>query len=274
MRRAIPTLGLAALLAGCGGEGDPLAPVELLAAEEDGGTTLPDAGNDAEPPPATPKRSVIQRNPYGNVAETENLLWDGDFEWSSPFSDQYGWLSGTGNALGYDFPGVTVGPACRSGIKCVTLTKGRVLVGIGVAATGSAMQASFWVKPKEPSCEGMSAMLIALFDPQSTDAPLAPVAATPGPDGWCQYGVLADERPGKTYLYIKNLTGDDVLVDDAVMKKASAGSPLEVAPPWVPTVAELAEVDEVRVELRRRTAGPHDPPPNAAHRAFEAWRKK
>ncbi|MBM4359336.1 MAG: hypothetical protein FJ096_14635, partial [Deltaproteobacteria bacterium] len=38
------------------------------------------------------RRTVTTRNPFGNVAVSDNLLWDGDFEWLSSFADQYAWL--------------------------------------------------------------------------------------------------------------------------------------------------------------------------------------
>jgi len=263
--------GALAALGACGGEGDPIDPVPVLLSG-DAGVPLPDAGPDAEPPDPPVKRTVMERNPFGNVAESENLLWDGDFEWSSPFADQYGWLTGSKQSLGYSFDGVKIGAACRSGIKCATVPKNRVLVGIGVGSKGHKLEASFQAKPSTPSCADINAELISESSDGSPDAPLTPVAESPDAGGWCRFGVVAEERPEKTYLFISNETDGEILVDDAVMKTAPKGVAIQVAQ-RVPTAFAIEELEAVRAELRRRK-GPHDPPPNAARRAFEKWRNK
>ena len=89
---------------------------------DDGGAPMDaklDAGSDAEDaapdaPPGPPKRTVIERNPFGNVAESANLLRDGDFGSLSPFWDKY---VDHGPPFTYQVTGITIGSVCRSGIQ-------------------------------------------------------------------------------------------------------------------------------------------------------------
>lgn len=244
-------------LTGCGGE-EALRPLP----GEDAGVPE-DAGTDAAPP----KRIVLSRNPFGNVAERDNLLWDGDFEWSSPVSDQYGWLTGT--PYSFASPSIRIGAECRSGIKCAAIPEGKVIVGIGVAAEGQNLLASFWAKLPGPACDGVDAMLFGLFDDPDPDTPIGAESAAPDEQGYCLYSAVAPERIGKTYLYIKNMTDADVVIDDALLKavpKSTAVS-IPMRPPTADQVAALAAA----VQGIKDLLGPHDPPPNAARRAVERW---
>jgi len=268
-RRRLPAALLAiASAAGCSSEKiDPLT----SGLSEDAGTPA-DAGLDAKPDPGPVVRTIEQRNPFGNVAEHENLLWDGDFEWSSPFADQYGWINYPASSQAFGFEGIRVGVECRSGLKCVAVKKGASIIGIAVASKTGSLSASFWAKPAEPSCDGISARLIALAvaDPgveivETTDAPDA--------SGWCRFEVVADKQQSKSYFLIKNQTQGELLVDDAVLKKVPPTQTLSLGTARPPTAAEMAEDAEVRAEARTRR-GPHDAPPNAAQRAFEAWARR
>jgi hypothetical protein len=213
---------------------------------------------------------VEQRNPFGNIAETHNLLWDGDFEWASPFSDQYGWLKGL--PLGYAFDGIRIGTTCRSGVKCAALEKSKVLVAIGVGSQGHKLAASLWVKPAEPTCTGITSILMdgILGGPGGDpDVPLSPDAEQPDASGWCRFSAVSDERLAKPYIYIKNNTGGEIVVDDAILKRAPAAMALSVK--VVLPAATIADLHAVRADLAK-LKGPHDPPPNAAARALGTWR--
>ena len=259
--------GLAA--PGCGGEGDPGSPVPVLGPEEekDAGVPLPDASADAAPTPI--KRTITQRNPFGNVTEADNLLWDGDFEWSSPLASQYGWLAGSAQSLSYDFGGVLVGASCRSGIKCAALAKNRVLVGIGVSSKGHKLSASFWSRVTVGPCAGVEGELLALFSNGDPTVSLAPATETPDESGWCHYEAVAEERTEKTFLFIKNATGEEIIVDDAVLKRVPNASAVRLLPK-VPTPEAALELEELRASLRA-LRGPQDPPPNEARRALSDW---
>lgn len=220
--------------------------------------------------PVTPKRTILERNPFGNVAEVDNLLWDGDFEWASPFSDQYGWLKGL--PLSYSFDGIVVGPSCRSGVQCASLAKNKALAGLAVAAKGRALFASIWAKPDTPSCDNIEVQVAALFGGNDPDVDVPAVSATPDVDGWCNFNVVTDERIFKPFLYIRNRTDGVIVVDDAVVKAAPSGAKwAERAPAGPPTAEAQAELQTFREELAKMT-GPHDPPPNEARRAVEKWR--
>jgi hypothetical protein len=278
-------MALGAALAGCGGD-EAVAPTgAALAATPDASLPSGDAGaTDAgaggaggagggvpSAPDAGPKkREVYRRNPFGNVAATNNLLWDGDFEWASAFSDQYGWIDAPVTTL--QFTSAIVGADCRSGLKCARVKKGGGLYGIGVTTRGAKLAASFWAKPKSanaspPSCKKVSGALTS-DGAADADAVIPPVAAAPDASGWCEYRVVAPPRQDKTYLYIRNDTGTDLVVDDAVLVRAPIDQvvTMELRPPTPEDVAAHAAIVE---DLRKLPRGPYDPPPNAARRAFE-----
>lgn len=232
-----------------------------------------DAGpSDAAAPPdqPAPKRTVEQRNPFGNVAETENLLWDGDFEWHSPFSDEYGWLSGP--PYSYNFPNVRVGAECRSGLKCALVKKNKGIIGIGVSSQGNKLHASFWVHLAEGTCDQVVANVADMFDMVEPDAPVKPVSTTPDPTGWCHFDTIVDGREHKAFLFILNKTKGDVIVDDAVLKKSPNTKSLTVAAE--PPTGEMAAVMEAAREDVKKLRGPHDAPPNEAKKALQKWRQR
>ncbi|MEP7123044.1 MAG: hypothetical protein ABJE95_19105 [Byssovorax sp.] len=269
---AITLLSLA--LAGCS-DAEQVNPLGVIAPPADAGPDVEapeDAGPDAEPPPqddaGAPKRTISQRNPFGNVAETENLLWDGDFEWTSPFSDQYGWLSGP--PLSYAFSGVRIGAECHSGIKCAAVKKKGNLAAIGVAVVGSKLDASCWAHVKKGTCDLVKASIISIEQGGEPSAPVTAEQTQPGADGWCHYESVIPARTSKPYFLITNQTGDEILIDDAILKKAPPSTALSVKY-LAPTSEDLAAVAQARIEILA-LRGPHDAPPSPAQRAFETWR--
>jgi peroxiredoxin len=153
------------LLLGCSDE--RLSP---LAGDEPADAGVPPTDGPVDPPPDAPpptkKRDVLYTNPFGNVAETQNLLWDGDFEWLSPFTDQYGWIELPGSPTITD---VEVGPACRSGLKCARLEHdGGSVIGIAVSSATLDLEASIWARfePVDgvpvPACAEVDAYLADL----------------------------------------------------------------------------------------------------------------
>ncbi|APR84831.1 Hypothetical protein A7982_10180 [Minicystis rosea] len=265
-------LMIAALLLGCGGG-------EMLNPSPTGGTDagpIEDAGSGGSGGGAedagAPKRTVMQRNPFGNVAERENLLWDGDFEWYSAFSDQYGWLAGGSTAtLGFGFTDVTLGAECRSGIRCAKLAKKRVIAGLAVASEGNKLEVSFWAHVTQGPCSKVGATLIEFSTDLDPNVALHPVAADPDAEGWCRFDSIVDARKGKPVLMIQNNTAGDLIIDDAVIKKVP--SAMSVKAYHGPLTAEAdAEVAAARESLRK-LRGPHDPPPNEVRRALERRRQ-
>lgn len=272
-RRALTLLAMA-LAAACG-DAEPVDPVAAGAATSTGGgsPTTTDTGSgghggDAGPP----KRTVETRNPFGNVAKSGNLLWDGDFEWSSPFSDQYGWINYPQPTSGFGFEGIVIGSACRSGIKCASVDKGRSIIGIAVSSVDAKLATSFWAKLAKGTCADVEGRLVSL----ATNDPGVPITAesdAPGDDGWCHYETTVEPQPLKVYLWIHNKTGDVLVVDDAVVERVPPTKALTAPVDAPPTAALAEEIAAVQAEVRRR-AMPVDPPPTAARRALEAWASK
>jgi hypothetical protein len=276
-------LGLAAATgaiaaSSCGDEND--SPVRIAGSKPDGGVPN-DAGPDGSTDGGPVVRTVMQRNPYGNVAETENLLWDGDFEWASPFSDEYGWFPFPLSQQAV--PPILVGPDCRSGLKCAVLKHNKGAIGIGVASKGSKLEASFWTKPASGAdCTSFRAVLLSvpsllaaaqtLLGQPDPDNEVAPESPAPGPDGWCHFDAVVAERTQRIFLYVYNSANGEALLDDAVVKRAPANKALSalVGPPSDERVKEL---DAVRAAARTHSL-PSDPPPNTARRAFEAWARR
>ena len=271
----LAALGVA--LAGCGSLEEEVNP---LRADAGGTTTLEDAGlgggggvGGSAPDAGVPRRTVMTRNPFGNVAETENLLWDGDFEWHSAFADQYGWLSGSSvNSLGFGFSDIRLGAECRSGLKCAGMKKNRAIAGIAVASMGNKILASFWARIAMGDCTDVSATIIPFGDVKDPSVIVKPVSPEPDASGWCHFESVLDPRKGKPVLLIQNGTGADIVVDDAVIKKVAPEMSIKAY--HGPPSAKLAEEIEAAREALRRARGPHDPPKNAAQKAFEAWRGK
>lgn len=260
----------ATALIGCA-PGERLNPLPVDAGFTDAGGGGSGGGGPADAGPS--RRTVMQRNPFGDVAETENLLWDGDFEWYSVFSDQYGWLAGSSmGMLDFTFSDIRLGAACRSGIKCAGLKKHRIIAGIAVASQGNKLEVSFWAHLSEGSCDQIVGQLMSFGEGADPNVTIAPVSADPDPDGWCQYDAVVDPRTAKPALVISNESDGDAIIDDAVLKKVSASRSVKAyhGPPSPERVAER----EAAQEAFRRLRGPHDPPPNEARRAFQQWRRR
>lgn len=251
------------LIAACGSESHG-GPAPLDAGVGAGGAGV-GGGSGGEAPTPT-KRTIIQRNPFGNVEQADNLLWDGDFEWRSPFADQYGWLSGNGSFLSYAMPALALGEACRSGLKCATVPAGHQIVGLSLGSREAALAVSFWARPESGACDDV---LGVVTDFAGGPQHAIPAPAAPEADGWCRFAALVTESGGAPILFIRNEGGAPVVVDDAVIAPVTAGEAALVAAPKT----SLPEMDAIRRAARRATE-PRRAPPNAAARALEAHLKR
>jgi hypothetical protein len=264
------TLGVFYGSIGCAGD-EPISPVSTGVGGHPGSpTSIPTT--DAGPP----KRTILQRNPFGDVAETENLLFDGDFEWSSPFSDEYGWYQGNSPTLS----DVVVGPDCRSGIKCARLAKKQSVVGIAVASRTLELDVSVWVHFDDSStaCSTATGTVIDRLlgeTPLNASDPDVHLTPSDAPDqaGWCSLTAIVPKRKNKAYLSIRNGSTINMLVDDAVMKAIPAPSTSASPPPpppatWIPTAEEAASLDDAR-RLINEYDKPHDARKTEAQKAFE-----
>lgn len=275
-RTASWVLGLS-LLAGavgvaCGSSTavDPLATAD--AGPEASATSKPPDTPGTPPNPAKVKRSVFQRNPYGDVAATDNMLWDGDFEWQTAFGDEYGWVdahffTGVGT-----FPEIRIGAECHSGMKCGYLGAGHKASAIGVAPSGSAVGASAWVKPPSDDCSDVRVQIFSCSANGEATVPLTDDDGKTDADGWCHFHALAPARNGATCMMFDSLfSGDkEALIDDAVIQAAPAGAQAFMAfgPPSPRDVAAVRQMQKVLADYLKPTTRP----PSAARRAYRAWR--
>jgi len=195
-----------------------------------------DAAADAPDPEldAGPKiRTVERRNPFGNTAAENNLMVDGDFEWSSGFG-QHGWraMSQSGE-LGVERE---TGGLCRSGVTCGVLRPGAALIGMAAAPRDKPMLITLYTKPPTPDCSLTSIALIsctsAIVFSLATIPPANPV---PAADGWCQHRATAPPLSEQPCLYITGFASGDqrILIDDAtiVVAEGTGSSPLAASPP-------------------------------------------
>ncbi len=209
-----------------------------------GGEALGTGGEGGAGGAVAAKRTVLTRNPFGNVAVVDNLLWDGDFEWLSPFSDQYAWLTGPNSfSLSYDLPKQVLGAACRSGLKCIELKKNAIAVGTGVASAGNALEASVYAVV-DGDCSEVEVALIGFGDDEP-DVALVPGARV---DGWCRYAGVSAERKHALALYVHNASAHSIRVDDAVVRPV-----VPMASKFDLAKRSLSDFTELKRELRRRT---------------------
>jgi hypothetical protein len=212
VRLARASLGLVAALAiGCGGTGDPPSP------SWSPGSTTPQA----VPPPF--KRSVEQRNPFGNTPAETNLVADGDFELTGR-QDQMPWLAF--NDKGQKTLDFDTGGHCRSGVRCVSLGAGDQMIGWLASPREGGIEVSLWAKPKSKLC-GDVEMRVLDLDTQTDGVAIAPTAPGVDRDGWCHLTGTAPNlanRAAVVYVAVKSGVSTTMLVDDVFAKPAVLGN--------------------------------------------------
>src|SRR5690606_14674614 len=159
------------------------------------------ASGGGEPGPS-PRRTVQQRNPFGNVAKHDNLLWDGDFEWRISFPEQYGWYETTIGFGFLDLPTLEMGAACKSGIKCARLAPNHALLGLGKSSLGNSLEASAWVWTEAAACSSVRMTLAAITSVDPTVEVLSESEQPTG--GWCRFIGTVAERQEAVYVIIDN----------------------------------------------------------------------
>lgn len=260
-RSSFALLALLSLFAACG-EGVSGGPVPV--ASEDEVADVPDA-----PVDSTVKRVVMQRNPYGNVAVTDNLLWDGDFEFRPSFPEQYGWLIGFGFNVGFGLPPLATGSRCKSGIKCAELAPGQHILGIAVGSEGDDLLVSFWAFPDDGTCDGVGAAFLSQYGTADPGERIDPVQAEPFEDGWCRFEAVSPARASSSYLSIENQSVSNVVIDDAVVRPIAEDEQRTRS-----SAAPLTQADEQRFEVLRRSARqarlPRRAPPSRGEQALSS----
>ncbi|NOT43186.1 MAG: hypothetical protein HOP14_01125, partial [Acidobacteria bacterium] len=194
------------------------------------GTPSHDAGPDSSGNDATTtdtsqpnvKREIFQKNPFGNIAASNNTLWDGDFEWATQFASQYAWVPVTGFGVGLaPFEGIRASASCRSGMKCAFMTQNLSMAGIGVAPGGSKVSASIWAHPPDGVCDAMTIALISCSFGENDDLQMKDADDAPDADGWCHYEAISDVREFATCIYVvADFVDGEAIVDDGVIRAA------------------------------------------------------
>lgn len=271
------SIGLAATLlsalaaTGCAGD-ESLAPVGdgSGGGSTTGATTTGGDLPDPEGPPPPPVREVFQRDPFGNVKEAQNLLWDGDFEWQSAFADQYGWSEG----FGFTLLQPVVGPECRSGLKCARVGSESSILGIGMSSAVADLYVSGWVRPSDIDCHSIDFLLIPDGVPDDAfPAEVPPVEDERGEDGWCRYQVIAPQRDAKSFVHVGVPTpGSTAIVDDVVLRRATEEESRSIprAGVWLPDARLAARVEDAHEAIRRRR-GPQEGRPDPLRAALERF---
>lgn len=224
------------------------------------------------PTPPTPKRTVIQRNPYGDIAATDNMLWDGDFEWQTAFGDEYGWVDAAFFSAVGTYPEIRIGADCHSGMKCGYLKAENKATAIGVAPSGAEISASAWTKPPSGKCSEVQVQLFSCAASGEPVVPLVDADDKPDADGWCHVEAIAAARTTATcMLFQAKFKGSiPALIDDAVVQPAPVGAHAYIAY-GPPSPLDLAAVKQMQ-KILRTYLKPTTRPPNAALRAYRAWR--
>jgi hypothetical protein len=266
MRRLSPTLGVVLLFAACGTDEH----LEASSSGAGGSTpTTPKPPFDAGKPDVsvTVKRTIIQRNPFGDVKASNNTLWDGDFEWNTAFADQYGWVNASGIISVSAFSNIRVGADCRSGMKCGVLSQNQRIAAVGVSPGDVNASASVWVKVPTGQCTDMGAAMIACDYAKDDELWLADADGQPDADGWCHYEGVSVPRERATCLYVESRFGEgEALVDDAVVRAAPGQAPTGRAF----DAADRARIEPIRKVIREKLR-PMVPERHPAREALERF---
>ena len=236
MKRVVCFLALAAAACDSGPTGtQPQPPLTLEA---------------GAPAPASPRRMVFHRNPFGDALQADNLMVDGDFELTGR-TDQAPWFVYDPNqgqqTLNYD-----TGGHCRSGVRCGVLTAPQVMIGYMASPKLLDMNVRAYAKPSTGKCADVS-ILEFDFATGLAGKSTSPVDKSPGPDGWCVYEAvypnLALEQPA---LYIELASSKMTATLDEVSVLPVGEAPVHgiVAPPKEVDDATKARVAAVAAWMR------------------------
>ena len=132
------------------------------------------------------KRTVIQRDPFGNYGVTDNLLMDGDFEWSGPFALQYPWFRLPILNSQDSRPDRAYGFSCHSGTRCALLRPNSGMAGVAVRPAKDKYKAhlSFWMRTTSlDSLASVHVSMAGCFDDANDEYELD-LTEQQQPDGW------------------------------------------------------------------------------------------
>lgn len=204
--------GLALAAAGCGKNDASPAPSENV-----------DAGGDAGAPgPQAVVRTVETRSPFGNLEVPDNLLLDGDFEFTGR-NGQMPWLTFGGGGQGT--LAFATGGLCRSGVRCAALAAGSEMIGWMASPKTGGMSVSLWAKPPSGSCTDLRAFVTDIEGEADGDSLVAESTKTDA-SGWCHFvGDTANFAGAQPVVYVataSNRVQGPILVDDVVARALPA----------------------------------------------------
>lgn len=181
-------------------------------------------GQSSVPPAKTAERvrTVKQVNPYGHTDIKDNLMVDGDFEFTGA-SGQYGWYAISNGAQAQLVR--ETGGLCHSGVACGVMKVGTAFLGQAAAPANEDIQVSLWIKPPDGNCDAVQASIIECSAALPiVHSSLTPDTKKPDASGWCHLGGSESPMTAQPCLYLSTSV-DNVLVDDASLvgvKKASS----------------------------------------------------
>jgi hypothetical protein len=186
-------------------------------------------------------RTVIQRDPYEQIDVAHNLMLDGGFEFSGSMSAV--WSPGYVGSMKYGN-----GFVCRTGIRCGILRPGDSIFGVFVSPEDGGMDVSLYAKTSSGNCAGLSLTVMDVY--AVTGNTVAIESAVIGTDGWCEIKGWAPAVPqGYPVLYIEG-AGEEVLVDDVVIRESEA-SPMSYPMAYQPISPALAKRLKVAAAVAR-----------------------
>lgn len=212
-------------------------------------------------PASSVVRTVSYRNPFGDTVHPDNLVLDGDFEFSGR-SGQTPWIaaSGTGSGLNLDYE---TGGRCRSGVRCAHMQAGSILLGHVATPPAGKIYIRVWGKPDAgtmgapPQCADLA---VSFYDSTTNQSAGTAPAQSLAPDetGWCLYEAVLSSLPLHEPLIYLKAKEQAVTVDAAVALPTTGTKPLVAGPPISKT--EEALVGKIAAAMRQRGEPNHAPP--------------
>jgi len=260
--RFAPIVIAACFITACGGEGGASTPAPVFGAVDAGSDASLDAPAESSVPDAAPdspmqkKRTVSQRDPFGNYRVVDNLMIDGDFEWTDgTFSSQTPWWRAP-MLTAWSAPTILVGARCRSGIKCIEIGENHSAGGAAVGTRLAGLKLSAWVHPSQPDCS-LAEVSVASCLAYSTIVAVDAVSSKPDSDGWCHFEGVVPATDSRPCVYVSNEAGDKgaIVVDDVVLLGSPDAGSRERR---LPSARHRAAVEQLR-QGARELFQPHPP---------------
>jgi hypothetical protein len=202
------------------------------------------------PAPASPRRTVGHRSPFGDAFQSDNLMVDGDFELTGR-NDQAPWIVFTNSQQNLDYE---TGGHCRSGIRCATIAPGAALVGYLASPPVEDFEVRAYLKPDSGHCGDAEVYVFNLVD-NNIYGSASSTTQVPGEDGWCFFDgkvtAIVYEQPALFIQLAQNAKAKALVVDQASVLPVSKVPVHGITPPpVVPSAAIRARVATTAAWLR------------------------